>query len=87
MVATETPLLSETTLRRICWLVLGRFEQLPKVDQDSIDRFYQTTMSLVRLTTGNYCTPRKASRERLENLFYAIGRELDRQRKAVAGAN
>ncbi len=84
---TETPLLSETTLRRICWLVLGRFEQLPKVEQESISRCYEATMSLVRLTTGNYCTPGKASRERLENLFHAIGRELDRQRKAAPDAN
>ena len=69
------------SLPKLCWAIVGRWEQMPREEQESFERTYQETMTVARLTTGNLVAPKPECRARLEDLHDALGRELDRQRE------
>lgn len=70
---------TKMTLRKLCWACLGRFEQLPKSEQEAFDRVWHRTMMVVRFTTDDLVTPTSHYRYRLEGLYLALGSALCRE--------
>lgn len=59
--------------------IMKRFEELPKVEQESFLRAYDDAMSIAQLSARGYCRPTERSRDRLMDLQSAIEREIGRQ--------
>lgn len=56
-----------TSLNRLCWTCLGRFEQLDEKNRTEVYRTHRGVMGLVHCVTSNMCTPKAKTRSILED--------------------